>query len=80
MTIVVNPHNQQEEQELLAFLDRMKYDYERESESSRQVVENDTHIPEWQKDIVRARLDSYKKNPQQAVDFDEAMDDIEKDL
>jgi hypothetical protein len=27
MSIVVNPHNQQEEQELLAFLDRMHYDY-----------------------------------------------------
>ncbi len=78
MTIVVNPHNQQEEQELLAFLDRMKYDYERESGSSRQTAEKDTHIPEWQKDIVRARLDCYNKNPEQAVDFDEAMDDIEK--
>jgi hypothetical protein len=27
MSIVVNPHNQQEEKALLAFLDGMKYDY-----------------------------------------------------
>ena len=27
MSIVVNPHSKQEELELLAFLDRMKYDY-----------------------------------------------------
>ncbi len=30
MTIVVKPHNKNEEMELLAFLDRMKYDYSRE--------------------------------------------------
>ena len=27
MSIVVNPHNQQEEKVLLAFLDSMEYDY-----------------------------------------------------
>jgi hypothetical protein len=33
MTIVVNPHNQLEEQALLAFLDNMKYDYTRDDET-----------------------------------------------
>jgi len=33
MTIVVNPHNQQEEQALLSFLDSRKYDYSREDEN-----------------------------------------------
>lgn len=33
MTIVVNPHNPDEEQALLAFLDKMKYDYSREEET-----------------------------------------------
>jgi len=33
MTIVVNPHNPQEEQALLAFLDSMKYDYARQDEA-----------------------------------------------
>jgi len=33
MSIVVNPHNQQEELELLAFLDRMKYEYTHDEDS-----------------------------------------------
>jgi len=33
MTIVVNPHNAQEEHALLAFLDSMKYDYSLEDEA-----------------------------------------------
>jgi len=32
MTIVVNTHTQSEEQALLAFLDKMKYDYTRKNE------------------------------------------------
>jgi len=30
MSIIVNPHNQEEERELLAFLDRMNYNYTNE--------------------------------------------------
>jgi hypothetical protein len=37
-------------------------------------------IPEWHKDLVRQRLDDYKKNPGSALDFDTALDDIEKEL
>jgi len=37
-------------------------------------------IPDWHKEIVRQRLTDYKKNPGQALDFDAAMDDIEKAL
>ena len=37
-------------------------------------------IPAWQMDEVRKRLVDYKNNPEQSVDFDVAMDDIEKDL
>lgn len=37
-------------------------------------------IPNWQIDEVRIRLNDYKKNPKQALDFDAAMKDIEKDL
>ena len=33
MTIVVNPHNPQEERALLAFLDSIKYNYSREDET-----------------------------------------------
>jgi hypothetical protein len=34
----------------------------------------------WQKDIARQRLEDYRKNPDSAMDFDSAMDDIERDL
>ncbi len=37
-------------------------------------------IPDWQMDEVRKRLADYRKNPKQALDFDSAIDDIEKDL
>lgn len=37
-------------------------------------------IPEWQKTIVRERADQYKKNPEQALDFDTSLDEIEKSL
>jgi hypothetical protein len=40
----------------------------------------DIDIPEWHKDLVRQRLDDYKENPDSAMDFDSAMDDIEKEL
>jgi len=30
--------------------------------------------------LVRQRLDDYKQNPGSAMDFDSAMDDIEKEL
>jgi hypothetical protein len=33
MSIVVNPHNQQEELKLLAFLDSMKYEYIKKDET-----------------------------------------------
>lgn len=37
-------------------------------------------IPAWQIQEVRKRLDDYRNNPEQALDFNTAMDDIEKDL
>lgn len=40
----------------------------------------ENNIQSWQKEEVRKRLDDYKNNPELALDFDIAMDDIEKDL
>ncbi|MEM6830362.1 MAG: addiction module protein [Bacteroidota bacterium] len=40
----------------------------------------DQDIPDWHKEIIDQRMESYKQNPDQAVDFDLAMDEIEKDL
>lgn len=37
-------------------------------------------IPDWQIEESRKRLDDYKKNPEQALDFDKVMDDIERGL
>jgi len=37
-------------------------------------------IPRWHIDIVRERLKHFKENPEQVVDFDAALDDIEKSL
>lgn len=40
----------------------------------------DVDIPQWQKDVVRERMVDYKANPNQALDFDAAMDNIEAEL
>ncbi len=37
-------------------------------------------IPTWQMDEVRERMEEYKSNPDQALDFDQSMDEIEKEL
>jgi len=37
-------------------------------------------IPQWHIEIVRIRLAEYEANPDCVLDFDEAMDDIEKDF
>jgi len=42
--------------------------------------QNEIDIPAWHKDEVRKRFKDYKNNPDIAMDFDEAMDDIEKSL
>lgn len=34
-------------------------------------------LPQWQKDELDRRLESFGKNPGQVLDFDTAMDDIE---
>lgn len=37
-------------------------------------------FPSWQMDEVRERIEDYKNNPDQALDFDKTMDEIEKEL
>jgi hypothetical protein len=46
----------------------------------RDIDQEGSNVPEWHKGIVRKRMELYKNDPSQAVNFDEAMDDIEKDL
>lgn len=40
----------------------------------------DQDIPDWHKKIIDQRMKDYKKNPDLAMDFDLAMDEIEEDL
>lgn len=37
-------------------------------------------IPQWQKNESLRRLEIYKKNPENALDFDTVMNEIEKNL
>jgi len=37
-------------------------------------------IDSWQMDIVMERMADYKNNPNQALDFDQSMDEIESEL
>ncbi len=42
--------------------------------------QEELYIPSWQMDIVRERMEDYKNNPDQVLDFDTAMDEIEAGL
>ena len=44
------------------------------------IEQEEVSVPEWHKDLVLKRLEEYRKNPGSAMDFDAAMDDIEKEL
>jgi hypothetical protein len=37
-------------------------------------------VPEWHKGIVQERMENYRKNPNQAMDFDETIREIENDI
>jgi hypothetical protein len=39
------------------------------------IEKEEVDIPQWHIDTVRERLKDYKRNPEQALDFDTAMDD-----
>jgi hypothetical protein len=44
------------------------------------IDKQEVEVPDWHKEIVHKRMDSYKSNPGQALDFDASMDEIEKGL
>jgi hypothetical protein len=50
------------------------------TEQKEKLLAFEESIPEWQIEEVKQRLEDYKKNPDQVLDFDAAMDDIEKDI
>jgi len=44
------------------------------------IMNDELYIPSWQLEIAVARLEDYDKNPDQAIDFDTAMDEIEAEF
>ena len=59
MTIVVNPHSKQEEKQLLAFLDSMKYDYTKEYEPAILSKEQQEEILERDRLYEAGQMKSY---------------------
>ena len=56
-------------------------DWNRLKEKYKGIEEEEmTNIPDWQKNEVRERLEAYQQNPAQAKDFDQEMDEIDKNL
>ncbi|MCE7063410.1 addiction module protein [Dyadobacter sp. CY343] len=37
-------------------------------------------IPQWHKDLVLERMEAFKRGTEELIDFEEAMDEIEKNL
>ncbi|MCH7399828.1 addiction module protein [Belliella sp. DSM 107340] len=44
------------------------------------IDQEETEVPQWQKEIVTQRLEAFRSNPSSALDFEDAIDDIEKEL
>lgn len=44
------------------------------------IDQEETEVPQWQKEIVIQRLEAFRSNPSSALDFEDAIDDIEKEL
>ncbi|WP_169739253.1 addiction module protein [Dyadobacter crusticola] len=45
-------------------------------------IERDStyQIPEWHKELVLKRMEAYRNGEEELIDFEEAMDEIEKNL
>ncbi len=41
---------------------------------------NSNIVPDWHKEIINSRLESYKKKPKNVTDFDTFCDELEKEL
>lgn len=44
------------------------------------IEQEDLHIPSWHLNEVRDRINDYRNNPDQALDFNNSMDEIESEL
>lgn len=44
------------------------------------IAQAELDIPLWQTEEVDNRMEAYKNNPEQALDFEDTMNEIEKEL
>ena len=44
------------------------------------IEQEELYIPSWQMDLVRERMEDYKNNPDQVLDFEKTMDEIINEL
>ncbi|MDB5158869.1 MAG: hypothetical protein JWR50_3576 [Mucilaginibacter sp.] len=44
------------------------------------IEQEDINIPDWHINLVRKRHEDYKNNPDSSINFDLALDDIERGL
>ncbi len=44
------------------------------------IDQEEINVPDWHINIVRDRYEKYSKDHEQALDFDEAMKDIDREL
>ncbi len=44
------------------------------------IEQEEINIPDWHINLVRKRNEDYKNNPDSSINFDLAIDDIERDL
>lgn len=44
------------------------------------IEQEEINVPDWHIDIVRKRYKNYLQNPEETLNFDEALRDIEKEL
>ena len=56
--------------------EELKRKYSELEEEESQMID----IPDWHKDIIDQRLADKEKSPDSMIDFDQAIDDIEKQL
>ncbi|WP_160111188.1 addiction module protein [Algoriphagus boritolerans] len=42
--------------------------------------DNTMQLADWQKQVIDQRLLAYESNPEDVFDFDETLDDIEREL
>ena len=56
MTISVNPHNEQEEKVLLAFLESLKYDYQTDDDKSFLTDDQQKEISARDKDLTEGKI------------------------